>query len=75
MKKKDIRDLKSVTIPDLNKKEKETKKELANIKMELKMSRVKNVHEYRAKRKDLARIMTIKKLLTFTEESKKQIKK
>lgn len=58
MKKKDLIDLKNKSALDLRRKIKDIQLEMTNSILELKMGKVKNVHEANTKRKDLARALT-----------------
>lgn len=62
MKKKDLIDLKNKTEKELMSKADEARHSLVNTRLEMKLGRVKNVHEVKSKRKDLAQIMTYLKL-------------
>lgn len=59
MKKKDVQELHAKTREELIKRAKELDLEIAQLKMDMKMKKVKNLNEYRAKMKDKARILTI----------------
>lgn len=59
MKKKDLNDLKTKSVQDLNKKFSEIEKNKVNELLELKMGKTKNVHAGRNIRKDIAKIKTI----------------
>ena len=72
MKKKDFSELKTKTAKELSDRLQTLRTEIVNANLELKMGRVKNVHEVIAKRRDAARILTLLKLKSF--ESTKQKK-
>ena len=74
MKRKDLNDLKQVGISDLLKKEKEARKDLTQTMVELKLGKDKNVHILNNKRKNLARILTLKKIAEYKLITVKEIK-
>lgn len=65
MKKKDLNELKIKTNKDLVNKVHDLKRELTTSTLELKMGKIKNVHEVRSKKKDIATILTIMKLKSY----------
>lgn len=59
MKKKDLTEIKTKTIEDLNKLIPEKEKQKASTKLEQKLKKIKNVHQVNQIKKDLAQIKTI----------------
>lgn len=59
MKKKDLTEIKTKTIEDLNKLIGEKEKQKASTKLEQKLGKIKNVHQVNQIKKDLAQIKTI----------------
>ena len=59
MKKKDLTEIKTKTIEDLNKLIPEKEKQKAQTKLEQKLGKIKNVHQVNQIKKDLAQIKTI----------------
>lgn len=59
MKKKDLTEIKTKTIEDLNKLIPEKEKQKASTKLEQKLGKIKNVHQVNQIKKDLAQIKTI----------------
>ncbi len=79
MKKRELVDLRNKDLLELRKREKDARKELTQSIIELKMGKVKNVHDSNTKRKNIARILTFLKIASFasakTQENKeKQVK-
>ncbi|MDO8487286.1 MAG: 50S ribosomal protein L29 [Candidatus Curtissbacteria bacterium] len=74
MKKKDLEEFKKQDIGQLKKKIADLKKEAANIKIDLSMGKVKNVHSILQKKKAVAKIMTILTLKTLAAKSAQVIK-
>lgn len=74
MKRKDFNELKVKTAKDLEIKVKGLRQDLTNLILEHRMGKIKNVHEIKAKKKDIAKILTIMKLKSF-ETQKGQIGK
>jgi len=58
MKKKELQQLKNKPLPDLQKKLKESRDRLWQLKIDLVAGKVKNVREIRSIRKNIARILT-----------------
>ncbi len=75
MKRKDLNNLKTKELKDLRKLLKDSKKELTKAKIELKMGNVKNVHEVKNKRKNIASILTFMSIKEKIEISKPKEKK
>ncbi len=65
MKKKDLDEIKTKSISQLEKRLEELEKEKTNNLLELKMGKIKNVHLVNQKKKDIARIKTILRLKLF----------
>lgn len=59
MKKKDLKELQGKTIAELKAVFNEKKAELVKLKLNLVSKKIKNVHTFREKRKELARILTL----------------
>ena len=59
MKKKDLTEIKTKIIEDLNKLIGEKEKQKASTKLEQKLGKIKNVHQVNQIKKDLAQIKTI----------------
>lgn len=59
MKTKDIKELHVKTREELVKRAQELGVEIAKLKMDMKMKKIKNLNEFRSKMKDRARILTI----------------
>jgi len=71
MKKKEFDQLKGMSLPELKEKMMKEKNEAAKIRLEIGQGKVKNVHGYLAKRKEIAKILTLiseKSLLPVKEE-------
>ncbi len=68
MKKKDLKELKTKDIKDLAAKVRDLEKEVTLARLELKMDKVKNVHNVRNKRKDIAQIKTIIRMKQITAQ-------
>lgn len=62
MKKKDLDELKNKGISDLKIEIKKLQKEAIDTLLELKIGKIKNVHAYNQKRKDIARVKTVLKM-------------
>lgn len=67
MKKKDLNDLKTKSVQELNKKLNDLEREGSTNLLEIKMGRSKNVHAANNIRKDIARIKTIIKMKVLRE--------
>lgn len=74
MKKKDLEQLKNQDIKALKNKIAELKREAANIKIDLSMGKVKNVHTLLQKKKDVAKIITILKLKSLAAIAQQNVK-
>lgn len=74
MKKKDLEQLKKQDVKALKKKIADLKKEAANIKIDLSMGKVKNVHTLLQKKKEVAKTMTILKLKSLAAITGQDIK-
>ena len=75
MKKKDLNELKTKSILELEKKFKEKQSEKIVIQMEHKLGKIKNVHQISSMKKDLAVILTFIRLKEIKAISdKKEIK-
>ena len=61
MKKKEIKEIQSKSVKELQVLDKKAREELARVKVELKAGKLKNTGLYIAKKVDLARIKTILK--------------
>lgn len=59
MKKKDFEQLKQLSQEELKQKVEKIKEEALKIKMEIVQGKIKNVHGYLAKRKEIAKILTL----------------
>ena len=72
MKRKDLEELKIKSIYDLKKKIIDLEKEKVSANLELKMGKLKNVHQLMQKRKDIAQVKTIlaQKLFLDQKETK-----
>ena len=71
MKKKEFDQLKGTSLPELKEKLTKEKIEAAKIRLEIDQGKVKNVHGHLAKRKEIAKILTLiseKSLLPAKEE-------
>lgn len=88
MKKKDLIDLKNKSQKDLETKVNELRKEVVTLALESKLEKVKNLHETRNKRKEIAQVLTflelknvedqiepVKKLVSKVEEKQLNSKK
>ncbi|KKR78042.1 MAG: hypothetical protein UU23_C0004G0024 [Candidatus Curtissbacteria bacterium GW2011_GWA1_40_9] len=78
MKKRELINLKNKSLKDLISLVGDMKKTITESKLELKLSRVKNVHETNRKQKELAQILTfirIKQLEDENEKTSHQIEK
>jgi ribosomal protein L29 len=75
MKKKDLNELKTKSILELEKKFKEKQSEKIVIQMEHKLGKIKNVHQIGSMKKELAKILTFIRLKEIKAISdKKEIK-
>lgn len=74
MKRKDLSDLKLKTTKDLANKIKELRVGLTNLTLEHKMGKIKNVHEIKSKKRDIAKILTIMKLKSFEKPKDQETK-
>ena len=74
MKKKDLNEFKAKSVMDLTKKLAELEKEKVNRQLELKMGKLKNVHEVKNIRGNIAQIKTILKLKLIAAQSENQTK-
>ncbi len=63
MKRKDLDQFKKQNQEELKKKIADLKVEAANLRIDLSMAKVKNVHSISQKRKDIAKLMTILNLI------------
>lgn len=72
MKKKDLVDLKNKNKTELKSKVADMRKVLVETGLELKLGRVKNVHEFNKKRKELAQTLTFLRTRELDEKSDKQ---
>lgn len=72
MKKKDWQELKTKNIENLKKFISDKQKELVGIRLELKMDKIKNVHQLAQLRKDIARAKTILKIKQIMQEVEKE---
>lgn len=61
MKKQELKNLRTKTIPELETLIKERREEMAKLKIDQALKKNKNVHLYSAKRRDLAQILTVLK--------------
>jgi len=59
MKKKELEELKAKTVDELLKLAHNLKVDVQNLSMDMKLGKVKNLNEVRAKKKNRARILTI----------------
>ncbi len=59
MKKNELADLKGKTVDELKKLLLEKREELGKLKIDLSLTKIKNVNQVRNKSKDIARILTI----------------
>lgn len=72
MKMKDLVELKNKDKKELERKIKEMEKSLVETRLELKLGKIKNVHEVNKKRKELAQALTILSLKALTDTKKKK---
>ncbi len=73
MKKKDLDQIKTQNQKELSKKLEDLRRETSNLKMDITLGKVKNVHSFLQKKKDIAKILTIMKLKVLVEnQSPKQ---
>lgn len=68
MKKKDLVDLKNKSAKELAAKAQEISKSIVDIRLEMKLGKVNNVHSANAKRKELAKVLTIHRDQALTEK-------
>jgi len=68
MKRNDFEELKTKNISDLKKKIADLEKQEVNVKLELKMGKLKNVHLLNQKRKDIAQVKTILRQKLYAQE-------
>ncbi len=68
MKKNQIQELKSKTVEELRRQLIDSREELGKIKMDQLLGRGKNTNELRAKKKNVARILTFLTLKGFTNK-------
>lgn len=73
MKKRDIAELKTKSISELEKKLAEFETEIAKVNLELKMGKTKNVHSKGAVKRDFARTMTLLRLKQLEEKEKQNV--
>lgn len=74
MKKKDINELKNKSIDQLKKMVVQTEAEIVKAKVQNEQEKTKNVHMLRAKRKDIARFMTLLNFKNLVEKNTKSEK-
>ena len=75
MKKQQLNEIKNKSIKDLKAQVKSIKKEIANLTMDLKLGKLKNLHAISAKRRDIAQTLTLvneKLILEKAAEDKKE---
>lgn len=68
MKRKDIQELHSKTIKELKESAKKLQKELVQLQTDLGAGKLKNVHQIKTKRRDLAKVKTIIREKELMEE-------
>ncbi len=62
MKRKDLENFKNKTMIEIDKELRECRERLLNLKMDLALGKVKNIHEMKELKKSIAQLLTIKKL-------------
>jgi large subunit ribosomal protein L29 len=72
MKKQQLNEIKNKSIKDLKTLVNSLKKEIANLNMDLKLGKLKNVRAISAKRKDVAQVLTIVNQNAAMEKIKKE---
>ncbi|OGD85472.1 50S ribosomal protein L29 [Candidatus Curtissbacteria bacterium RBG_13_35_7] len=72
MKKQTFNELKAKTQKELNQKIADLEKEIINESLELKMGKVKNVHNVKNKKKDIAKIKTLIKMINLASSNNKK---
>jgi len=75
MKKKDLQELKTKTSKELRGSIRALEKDLINAKLELKMGRIKNVHQVAQIKRNIAQSLTITRMKEILEEENQKNKK
>ncbi|MFH0712766.1 MAG: 50S ribosomal protein L29 [Candidatus Jorgensenbacteria bacterium] len=67
MKKKELENFKNKTMIEIDKEIRECQEKLLNLKMDLSLGKVKNIHEIKELKKSVAQLLTIKNLKEKTK--------
>lgn len=75
MKKQNLKDFKNKTVKELNIQVNNLNKELANLRVDLSLGKLKNAHVIKHKKKDIARLLTLMSYKSQEQFTKAQVSK